>query len=64
MVTSWQGCVREEIRKGPSGDRAEASRMPGNQSWSWAYWHMAYIPALRRVRQEDLEFKARLSYVS
>jgi hypothetical protein len=29
---------------------------------SWAWWYMSVIPAFRRLRQEDCEFKASLGY--
>jgi hypothetical protein len=29
---------------------------------SWVWWHIAIIPALWKLRQEDLAFKGNLSY--
>jgi hypothetical protein len=28
------------------------------------WWHIPIIPAFRRLREEDLEFKASLSYIA
>jgi hypothetical protein len=33
-------------------------------SWAWWLAGSAVTPALRRPRQEDLEFKARLGYIA
>jgi hypothetical protein len=30
----------------------------------WAWWYRTIIPALRRVRQKDHEFKASLGYLT
>jgi hypothetical protein len=34
------------------------------QIWGWMLWNTSMIPALRRPRQEDGEFKANLSYIA
>jgi hypothetical protein len=33
-------------------------------SRSWEWWYTYAIPALRRLRQEDLKFKASLGYTA
>jgi hypothetical protein len=33
-------------------------------SLNWAWWHTPIIPALRRLLEEDLKFKASLGYVA
>lgn len=33
-----------------------------NTGKSWVWWHTPVILAFRRVRQEDLKFKASLGY--
>jgi hypothetical protein len=30
----------------------------------WVWWYMSVMPALRRMRQEDLDFKSILGYSS
>jgi hypothetical protein len=30
--------------------------------WNWVWWYMPVIQALRRLRQEDQEFKANVAY--
>jgi hypothetical protein len=29
----------------------------------WAWWYRSIIPALERLRQEDLKFEAHLGYI-
>jgi hypothetical protein len=36
--------------------------MKNSPSLSWEWWHTPVISALRRLKQEDFEFKASLGY--
>jgi hypothetical protein len=47
---------------GKSQNNLEAFRV-GRGFESWVWWCMPVIPALGRLRQEHLEFKASLSYL-
>jgi hypothetical protein len=42
------------------GVRVEASSLRENAYWAW--WYMFVIPALRKLRQDNHEFKASLGY--
>jgi hypothetical protein len=40
--------------------------VPNSLAWflSWAWWYMSVIPRLRRLKQEENEFKARMGYIA
>jgi hypothetical protein len=37
--------------------------MARNLDFSWVWWHIPVITALRRLMQEDCEFKVSLGYI-